>query len=356
MTPAMVSGREAKERGTIMSDLVKAIRPLGGTWETADPFIFCAYHDDHYPAGNELSGPAASLEGRDIGQDFAAEDGWRMYHGDVVPGFPGHPHRGFETVTVVTEGIIDHADSLGAAGRYGAGDVQWLTTGRGVQHSEMFPLLDQSGPNHLELFQIWLNLPSESKMAEPHFTMLWRDQVPRHIAHDEAGRTSEIRVIAGQLGDLEALAPPPASWANRPDAHVAIWTITMEPGARWTLPPSVPGVNRTLYFYRGGSLEVAGVSVRPMHSVALRPDGEVLLRNEGETAAELLLLQGRPIGEPIAQYGPFVMNSPDEIQQAFADYRRTEFGGWPWPVSDPVHPRDETRFARHADGEVERPS
>jgi redox-sensitive bicupin YhaK (pirin superfamily) len=128
-------------------------KPLGFPWETPDPFLFCAYHLDLYPAGNEDFGPKASLEGREIGSDFAGKDGWRMYHGDVVPGFPQHPHRGFETVTLVRRGLIDHSDSLGAAARFGEGDVQWVTAGRGIVHSEMFPLLKQHAANPVELFQ-----------------------------------------------------------------------------------------------------------------------------------------------------------------------------------------------------------
>lgn len=333
---------------------IDRIRPLGLPWAAPDPFLFCMHHDDRYPAGNEVMGPDASLAGHDIGEDFAGKDGWRMYHGDVVPGFPHHPHRGFETVTIVERGLIDHSDSLGAAGRYGAGDVQWLTAGRGVQHAEMFPLLRRDGPNPLELFQIWLNLPRATKMVEPHFKMLWRDQVPRVVMRDDGGRATEIVVVAGRLGGDEAPAPPPASWASHPAAHVAIWTIHMAPGARWTLPATVAGVNRTLYYYRGSALEAAGVAVPPAHSIDLAPDGDVPLRNGGD-AADLLLLQGRPIGEPVAAHGPFVMNSADEIRQAFLDYRRTEFGGWPWPSTGPVHARDAGRFARHPDGRVERP-
>src|SRR5512132_278907 len=126
------------------------IRPLGFPWETADPFLFCVHHDDAYPAGNERFGPATSLAGRNIGQDFAGKDGFRMYHGAVVPGFPQHPHRGFETVTIVRRGLIDHSDSLGAAARFGAGDVQWVTAGSGIVHSEMFPLVERERPNPLE--------------------------------------------------------------------------------------------------------------------------------------------------------------------------------------------------------------
>ena len=94
-------------------------------------------------AGNERQGPAASLAGRNLGQDFEGKDGWRMYHGEIVPGFPQHPHRGFETVTVVRRGLLDHSDSMGATARYGRGDVQWLTAGRGIQHAEMFPLVER---------------------------------------------------------------------------------------------------------------------------------------------------------------------------------------------------------------------
>ena len=141
------------------------VSALGFPWETIDPFLFCAYHDDAYPAGNPQMGPQASLAGRSIGQDFSRKDGWSMYHGEQVPGFPGHPHRGFETVTIVRKGLIDHSDSLGAAARFGGGDVQWLTAGSGVVHSEMFPLLDAAAPNPLELFQIWLNLPARNKWS-----------------------------------------------------------------------------------------------------------------------------------------------------------------------------------------------
>jgi redox-sensitive bicupin YhaK (pirin superfamily) len=336
-----------------VTETVLAIKPLGFPWATSDPFLFCVHHDDRYPAGNERLGPAASLAGRDIGQDFDPGNDWRMYHGAVVPGFPQHPHRGFETVTMVRRGLIDHSDSLGATARFGGGDVQWLTAGKGICHSEMFPLLDRQGPNPLELFQIWLNLPAADKMVEPHFAMLWRQDIPTHAVLDDAGRATEVTVVAGRLGERGAPPPPPRSWAARPDTDVAIWTIKMAPGARWTLPAAAPGSNRTLYFFRGGALDVAGRAIPPYHAVELRPEAEVPLAN-GPEESELLLLQGRPIAEPVVQYGPFVMTTPAEIQQAFVDYRRTQFGGWPWPSDDPVHAAQEGRFARHADGRIER--
>ncbi len=336
-----------------MSDAtVLSVRPLGFPWETPDPFLFCVFHHDDYPAGDERLGPAASLAGRNIGQDFEGIGGWRMYHGEVVPGFPQHPHRGFETVTVVRRGLIDHSDSLGAAARFGRGDVQWVTAGSGIVHSEMFPLLDRAAGNPLELFQLWLNLPAADKMVEPHFAMLWSASIPRHVERDATGRATEVTVVAGALGDARAPSPPPRSWASRPDAHVAIWTLRMDPGARFTLPPAAPGTNRTLYFFRGASLRVGERALATHAAIRLRPDVPAGLE-AGDDETELLLLQGRPIAEPVAQYGPFVMNSRSEIQQAILDYQRTRFGGWPWPSDDPVHPRERKRFARHADGRVE---
>jgi redox-sensitive bicupin YhaK (pirin superfamily) len=136
------------------------IKPLSSPWETTSPFLVCIHHNDAYPQANTRMGPDAPLTGRTLGQDFSRKDGWSMYHGTVVPGFPAHPHRGFETVTIVRKGLIDHSDSSGAIARYGRGDVQWLTAGKGVVHSEMFPLFNRDGPNPLELFQIWLNLPA----------------------------------------------------------------------------------------------------------------------------------------------------------------------------------------------------
>jgi hypothetical protein len=341
-------------RSSIMAtDPVLGVLSLGFPWQTFDPFLFCVHHDDAYPAGNEQMGPAASLAGRDIGQDFAGKDGWRMYHGETVPGFPQHPHRGFETVTIVRRGLIDHSDSLGAAARFGRGDVQWLTAGKGIVHAEMFPLLERDQPNPLELFQIWLNLPRECKMAAPYFSMLWDHTIPRHVARDDSGGTTEITVIAGALADARPPAPPPDSWASRADADVAIWSIRMTPGATWTLPPARPGANRTLYFFRGKTVRVADHELDGRVGVRLRAEAKAPLV-AGPDGAELLLLQGRPIGEPVVQYGPFVMNTPAEIQQAVLDYRRTQFGGWPWPKDDPVHGKDKTRFARHADGRIER--
>jgi len=328
------------------------ITPLSVPWQTSDPFLFCMYHEDFYPHGNSDMGPAAPLSGRNIGNDFETKDGWRMYHGSKVPGFPAHPHRGFETVTVVRKGLVDHADSLGAAGRYGGGDTQWLTAGRGVQHSEMFPLLQEGRDNPLELFQIWLNLPAASKMVEPHFTMFWKESIPQLSITDDAGKAVDLEVIAGGIADCTPQPPPPDSWAADPDNQVAIWVIRMDANAAWSLPVTEPGINRSLYYYKGDGLAIAGNQVKSGHRIELTPDEQVILENDAGTSF-LLLLQGRPINEPVAHYGPFVMNTRDELQQAFNDYHQTQFGGWPWPQHDQVFPRSKGRFARHADGSEE---
>jgi redox-sensitive bicupin YhaK (pirin superfamily) len=315
--------------------------------------LFCVHHDDAYPEGNEKLGPKASLAGRNIGQDFEGKDGWRMYHGDVVPGFPAHPHRGFETVTIVRKGYIDHSDSLGATARFGHGDVQWLTAGAGIVHCEMFPLVKPDAPNPVELFQIWLNLASVDKMVAPHFSMFWNANIPRRIDRDAAGRATEVTIIAGQLADTRAPAAPPKSWAARKESDVAIWTIKMAPRARWTLPRANAGTNRSLYFFNGKAITVAANAISRYSGIFLRGDRDVEIEN-GPDEAELLLLQGRPIREPVAAHGPFVMNTRTEIQQAFADYQRTRFGGWPWASDAPVHAREEGKFAKRPDGSFER--
>jgi redox-sensitive bicupin YhaK (pirin superfamily) len=336
----------------VSSPVIRTI-PLGFQWPTVDPFLFCVHHLDRYPPGNERLGPAASLAGRQLGQDFEGIDGWRMYHGAEVPGFPQHPHRGFETVTFVRRGLIDHSDSLGAAARYGRGDVQWLTAGRGIVHSEMFPLVHADQPNTLELFQIWVNLPAADKLVEPHFAMFWNHDIPRHVVTDADGLSAEVLLIAGELGGQRPLAPPPHSWAARADADVAIWHVQLDAGMRWVLPPARSDATiRTLYAFDGPGLTVGG-SPLPAATGAVVESGEPVELDAAAGAVEVLVLQGRPIGEPVAQYGPFVMNTRHEIAAAFDDYQRTRFGGWPWPTDDPTHGRDRSRFARYADGQVE---
>jgi quercetin 2,3-dioxygenase len=336
----------------LQNNPIKSIKPLGFQWETSDPFLFCAHHEDNFPKGNDELGPAASLKGRHMGNDFIIKDGYRMYHGKKVPGFPGHPHRGFETITIVRTGIVDHADSIGAAGRYGNGDVQWMTAGKGVQHSEMFPLLNKEKENPLELFQIWLNLPKKNKMVEPHFKMFWKEELPLYHHKDLKGLKTKVEIIAGTFKNVKALDPPPDSWAADKNNHLAVWNILMDENSTIKIPSAPAGVNRTLYFYLGENIRIEDKEIKSYHAIEIEANKEITIQNGGKKSG-ILLLQGKPIGETVMQYGPFVMNSKEEIQQAFEDYQKTKFGGWPWPKLDQVHASTEGRFAIHADGKKE---
>lgn len=324
-------------------------------WPTFDPFLFCAHHLDRYPAGGaqmEVASPL--LEGRRLGNDFEPKHGFRMYHGHPQPGFPSHPHRGFETISLMRQGFMDHSDSLGAAARFGEGDVQWMTAGGGIVHAEMFPLVYADKPNPTELFQVWLNLPAKHKHVPAHFRMIWSKEIPERLVKDAQGKETRITLIAGAFDQEKVPAPPPHSWAAQPESEVAVWNLRMQPGASVTLPAASAGVTRTLYLFDGQSATVGGQPLPGRHGAHFEADAPVTVVNGG-APAELLMLQGRPIAEPVARYGPFVMNTAEEIQQAYRDYRRTRFGTWPWPNDAPIHPRAQGRFALHADGRREEP-
>ena len=330
---------------------ILSVSPLSTPWRGAAPFLFMAHHLDLYPQGDGALAPAATLDGRQPGSDFANKDGWNMYHGERVPGFPAHPHRGFETITIVPQGYVDHADSLGGKARYGMGDVQWLTTGRGVMHSEMFPLLHADRPNTLNLMQVWLNLPAARKMAPAHFTMFWNEKIP--VAELDGG--VRVQVIAGRLGDVEPLPPPPDSWAARPEAHIAVWLARLPAGSRWAIPAGVAGLSRSLHTVGSGAVSIDGHDLPVRHTAQLRSDATLAVRNDGAAETMVLLLQARPLAEPVAHYGPFVMNTQQELQQAFADFQRTRFGDWPFPDAAPTHGPAPRRFAIFPDGREEQP-
>lgn len=330
-----------------MSNIIEAF-PLGPPpWPTLDPFLFCVHHNDDYPAGSQDMSPNASLYGRNIGSDFSQKDGWSMYHGDSVPGFPRHPHRGFETVTIARRGYIDHSDSLGATARFGHGDCQWMTAGAGVVHSEMFPLVNTDKRNPTELFQIWLNLPQKEKMVPPYFTMLWKESIP--FVEENNVR---VDIFAGRFRDKTPPPPPPNSWAAQTESDIAIWSLTLKTSGTITLPPSKEGTNRTLYCFLGEEIFIDDTPIPIGYGLRIRPNVAITITNNKSTA-EILLLQAKPLNEPVAKHGPFVMNTHEEIRQAIIDYQRTGFGGWPWKRKDPVHNAREGRFAIHADGRKE---
>eukprot|EP00439_Symbiodinium_sp_Y106_P026860 s2923_g3.t1 len=302
-------------------------------FDCESPFFFAVYHLDHYPPGKPDMTPNASLKGHRMGADFGHPSGWNMYHGEEIPGFPKHPHRGFETITVTRRGWVDHTDSLGNAGRFGGGDVQWMTAGAGISHAEMFPLLNQDSENVLELFQIWINLPKRSKMVEPSFKMLWAEDLA--TVHQADG--TEIALIAGSLpGFGSPPAPPPNSYASDPASDVMVLTLKIPAKGSWTLPAyagaGVSGLNRNAYIHTGTKSKIGGQVIHGQKRLKLRPDADTEIAAE-DGPIEVLVLQGRDIGEPVVQHGPFVGNSREDISKAFRDYQTTEFGGWPWKSS-----------------------
>ena len=240
-------------------DIIQKIQPIDFHWEMENPFLFCAHHKDAYPPGNKNQGVDAALQkGRNIGSDFTIKDGFRMYHGLEVPGFPVHPHRGFETVTIVSQGYVDHFDSMGAQGRYGQGDVQWMTAGKGCQHAEMFPLVFDNAPNPLHLFQVWLNLPKKNKFVEPAYKMLWHEDIPVVEELSNNKKKTVVTVIAGSWAGKAAVPPTPNSWAADPKNQVGIYLVRMEAGSTMTIPAISQTANRNLYFYQGGPMQIAG--------------------------------------------------------------------------------------------------
>ena len=314
-----------------------------GPMHTQDPFLFCVYHKDRYPAGNgKMEAPR-----RGNGADFNPNAPYRMYHGEKVPGFPQHPHRGFETITATLDGIIDHTDSMGNAGRYGEGDLQWMTAGKGVVHGEMFPLIHEDKENPTRFFQIWLNLPSKSKMTEPAFVMHWGSETKK--VKDEGG--ADVIVWVGEhKGERTAMKSPPNSWAADPENDVGVVFYSLKPGGKCEIAPAKGGkaTNRFLYFVEGenGKQFVSDVNVPKKHGAEIVGDKTAVLENRSETETmDVLLLQGKPIGEPVASHGPFVMNTRQEIMQCFEDYQRTRFGGWPWEKDAMVFPADKPRFS-----------
>ena len=221
-------------------------------------------------------------------------------------GFPTHPHRGMETVTVVLEGALEHRDHTGGQGLLSEGDVQWMTAGKGVLHSEM------PGPDGVHSLQLWLNLPAERKMSPARYADQRAADAPVI-----KGEGSEIRVYAGRQGEV--------AQAHGSSYPMSLKTIRLDPGAACAL--DIPADERGfLYVLEGsGRIGAAGTEVKAGQVAWLDPsgpdEGTDVLPVEAATPFRAALFSGRPIDEPVAAYGPFVMNTADEIRQAVSDYR-----------------------------------
>ena len=218
-------------------------------------------------------------------------------------------------------------------------------------HSEMMPLCSkEKEKNELVLFQIWLNL--DKKAVDPYFTMLWSE---KNLVIRENGAT--VTVLADTSGKIGKAQPaPPDSWASQPNSDVAIVLIELAVDGTWTIPATASTTNRQIFFYEGDSLTVDSATALTQECcLRLDPTKSVELRNSGKEVVHLLLLQGRPIGKPVVQRGPFVAESQNELQSVIQRYQRTQFGGWPWDRNDPIQVLDKPRFALHPDGREEYP-
>jgi quercetin 2,3-dioxygenase len=226
-------------------------------------------------------------------------------------GAPDHPHRGFETVTYVLDGEIEHEDSAGHRGGLGPGDVQWMTAGRGIVHSEMPSQRMQQHGGRMHGFQIWVNLPARDKMIAPHYQEIPRAGIPEAATPD--GLVS-VRVIAGEALGARAVI------ATRAPIGFLHWTFS--PGA--SVAVSVPPEHAVYVYVFEGAVRVAGRAVKD-GEIAVLGDGNGVHFEAGERA-QALLLSGVPLREPVVQYGPFVMSSQREIIEAIEDYQSGRLG------------------------------
>jgi hypothetical protein len=228
--------------------------------------------------------------------------------GDYIAGFPEHPHRGFETVTYMLAGNMRHGDNHGNVGRLTAGSVQWMTAGRGILHSEM----PEQEDGLMWGFQLWVNLPARDKMTAPRYQDIPPERVP--VVHPAEG--VEVRVLAGEVagaaGPVEGVATEPV--------YV---DVTLQPGARFDLPLPA-GHHGFAYVFDGESAEVGGQALA-RSELGVLSEGEMLRLAGGASASRLIVVAGRPLKETVARYGPFVMNTPEQIHQAIADFRAGKF-------------------------------
>ena len=229
---------------------------------------------------------------------------------DYIGGFPDHPHRGFETVTYMIAGRMRHHDSVGNSGLLGPGGAQWMTTGSGLIHSE----LPEQEEGLMEGFQLWLNLPARNKMVAPSY----RDIQPATIPEFTTADGIRVRVIAGASHGI-------AGAVQRPDTEPLYLDVHLPAGRRF-VQPIAAGHNAFTYTYRG-SVNIAGTTVSDRHMAILANNGAGEVCIEASEDARVLIIAGQPLKEPIAQYGPFVMNTTEQIHQAMRDYEAGKFAG-----------------------------
>jgi redox-sensitive bicupin YhaK (pirin superfamily) len=230
---------------------------------------------------------------------------------DYIGGFPDHPHRGFETVTIMKAGRMRHRDSVGNVGLLEPGSVQWMTAGRGIIHSEM----PEQEEGRMAGFQLWVNLAAQDKLQPPAY----RDVAPADVPRFEAEGGVAVRVIAGQTHGVRGAV-------TRPVTEPLVLDITLPPGSRFEVPLPA-GHNAFAYVYGGVPVAIGGTAVASEHMAILANDAAAdgvsfAVAADAGAPAAVLLVAGAPLKQPIAQYGPFVMNTVQELQQAVSDFQR----------------------------------
>ena len=221
---------------------------------------------------------------------------------EYIAGFPDHPHRGFITLTYMLDGHMEHRDSMGNRGDLRAGGAQWMKAASGVIHSEM----PQQSEGRMRGFQLWINLPAAEKMSDPAYQEFSAGAIP-----EVAGEGVRVRVLVGEYGGRHGVI-------RDPDTEVVYLDVALDAGATFRLP--VPASHNVFAYVFEGDANSAGQAL-PRHSLAVLGDGDAVDLIAGPEGARFILVAGKPIGEPVVQYGPFVMNTRQEIEQAFADYQ-----------------------------------
>jgi len=317
-------------------------------WDCEDPFFLVTHHFDDYPPGNaQQAPPLPEIRRRTLGNDYDKRLGYRMYKGKVSPGFPLHTHWGYETITFVSEGYIDHFDSEGNCGRFGFGDVQWITASSRYRHDEMYPLAFTDRDNHQMVTQIFLNLPIEDKNKENEVNTVWEENVPK-----AKGEGWTATVIAGSFKGVGGISPNRLSWA-KPEHHVNIVRIAMEPGAEIVIEPSA-SKTRNLYI-TDVPASVFGKEYHFDTRLKIRPDAEVPVKM-GNKTSEVWLLEGYPIGEKQASFGPVILDSQEHVRKAMREISSTEEKEWTWKYVNQKQPLGTGRFFRDGSGREKFPA
>lgn len=328
---------------------VQKIVDINIHWSGDDPFTFVSHHHDNYPKGNsQLAPPLNTISGRNLGRDYQERMGFRMYHGRVVPGFPMHAHWGYETLTIAEKGFVDHFDTEGNHGRFGNGDMQWTLASSRYEHCEMYPLLDQENENPVHITQIVINLPLERKNKDIHVNNTWSEDIP--IIKTEG---SEVTLYCGEFQGRSLYSPNPTSWASA-DNSVRIMKIVLQPGASFSLNSLADGIDRNVYFVSGDTATLEGTKIKPWLRYKMKRSSPLNLIN-GIEESEFWILEGKPIGEKQANFGPVILKDLDEVRKSMDEIRIKEFQEWPWGVMDVTNPIDMGRELHRKDGTVERP-